>query len=238
MISLIKNSEYTAYFSTKKEGNVDPRFSNDALLNRNRLLAQLHIERVAWMKAQGETDIQDITGISINKWNEYPVDAIISSVKNGASLALYPADCIPLIITAANSDILALVHVGRRNAEAGIVQKVFEYIFNKYELSARKMRVYVGPSIMQDSYYFRELDEYQLTDPQWKGLIEHIDGLYYVDLMNYVLNRLSEIKIDKRSIVMSGIDTGADPNYFSHARSVRTNETEGRNLFVIKPKGV
>ena len=237
MKPVFKSGLYTAYFTNKQDGNVDARFSDDAIGNRDVMLSSLGIVGTAWMKAQGELGFKDISGQENPAgWDEYMVDALIAHASGDQALALYPADCIPLVVSVTRKDLLMLVHVGRRNAEAGIIKLLFDYLFKMHGIHASETEIFAGPSIRQGSYFFKTVDASQLTDSRWKGHIEHKDDLYYIDLLGFTLDRLLEAGVRKSAITVSDIDTGSDTRYFSHARSVRTAETEGRNMFIIKPK--
>lgn len=237
MKPVFKSGLYTAYFTNKQDGNVDARFSEDAISNREAILSTLGIAGTAWMKAQGELDFKDISGQENPAgWDEYMVDALIARASNGQALALYPADCIPLVISVTRKDLMILVHVGRRNAEAGIIKPLFDHLFKTHGIRASETEIFAGPSIRRGSYFFKTIEDSQLADSRWKGRIERKDGLYYIDLLGFTLDRLLEAGVRKSAITVSDIDTGSDTRYFSHARSVRTGEIQGRNMFIIKPK--
>lgn len=237
MKPVIQTDLYTAYFTNKQDGNVDVRFSEDAISNRDVILGALRIAGAAWMKAQGELGFKDISDQENSEsWDEYIVDALIARASNGQALALYPADCIPLVISVARKDLLILVHIGRRNAEAGVIKLLFDYLLKAHGVRASETEVFAGPSIRQGSYFFKTIDDGQQTDSRWRGHIERKDGLYYIDLLGFTLDRLAEAGVRNSAITVSDIDTGSDTRYFSHARSIKTGETEGRNMFIIKPK--
>lgn len=48
---------------------------------------------------------------------------------------------------------------------------------------------------------------------------------------------LVELGLEPKQMAVHPDDVGADPRYFSHARSLRTGEPEGRNGFaaVVRP---
>lgn len=236
MRPIFRTKLYKAFFTTKRDGNVDVRFSSDAFTNRQRILDELGIHNTAWMKAHGKLEFADITDAkNMPAWSEYNVDALITRPSSGIALALFPADCIPLVIGATKQDILLFIHVGRRNAEAGIVEKLYEYIRQTYGIKPQDTEVFVGPSIRQDSYYFKVIDDAQKKNTRWQHRLKHNSGKYHVDLLGFTIDRLLELGIKQSKILVSETDTGSNKAYFSHARSVRTGEPEGRNMFIIKP---
>lgn len=217
-------------------GNVDSRFSADAIANRNKILSELGVQNTAWMKAQGESEFVDLTqDNTVGKWSEYAVDAIVSRSDNKLALALFPADCIPLIMHFPESKLLLFAHVGRRNAEDGIVAKLCAYVRKTYGAMIADAKVYIGPSIRQESYFFKTIDKKQLEDTRWRNRIQRADDLYYVDLLGFTIDRLLDEGVESAAITTDNIDTGSDKNYFSHARAVRTGKPEGRNMFIVKP---
>lgn len=59
-----------------------------------------------------------------------PAAALITSAYHHG-LILRPADCIPLVLTSAHQPLLGLVHCGRRELEANIIQRAVELIAKK-----------------------------------------------------------------------------------------------------------
>ena len=119
-------------------------------------------------------------------------------------------------------------------------------------IAKEAIRIFFGPAISAASYYFESIDPMQRADPRWSPYIERIehdehkehkghgDGrqCYHIDLQGRVLADLEErAHLRPSQLQATEIDTGADPDYFSHARSHRATPKglgEGRNGIVVK----
>lgn len=104
--------------------------------------------RLFTVKQIHEADIFVATGSAMSP--EPVADAIITQQK-GLALGVRTADCVPILISTLDGDMIAAVHAGWPSTYAGIiqatVQKMVEMGANLNELVAS-----VGPAIAQDSY--------------------------------------------------------------------------------------
>lgn len=83
---------------------------------------------------------------------EHPpeADAMVTA-ERGVALAVLVADCVPVLLTARRSDVIAVAHAGRRGVAAGVVTAT---VAAMQELGARPSRVVakVGPAICGRCY--------------------------------------------------------------------------------------
>lgn len=235
MIHEIHRLRLRILYSGKQAGNMDERFSSagDIAKRREYLLDCIGAPFVVRMRASGGDTFVDLKDKSlINGWNEVAGDGLITDQKDLA-LVLLPADCIPLVIYSTTSSIRALVHVGRKGAELGVHKRVISYLAETYSQRLADLRLYIGPSIRPESYYFAQIEPRQQKDPRWSSFIQYKDGNYHIDMLSFVIEELLSMGFTQNQLEINRIDTGSNNIYFSHSRSVRTGEAEGRNTFVV-----
>lgn len=218
-----------------KAGNMDERFGSNAScqLNRQRFYKKIASNkcRAATIKALGGSKFIDLDTVSSDLQIEnFSCDGLITT-QPGQILALFPADCIPLVIYCVNKSVLALIHIGRQNATSGFHLQALEYICNKYKITPDQLLIYLGLSIKQKSYLFHSIEKNQAQDTKWKQHIKYKKERFYIDLPGYVKEDIIKFGVTKDHIVVSSIDTGGNKKYFSHRRSSETGEPEGRNGF-------
>jgi len=224
-------------YAGKAFGNMDYNYGakEDVEKNHKKLIKIINSEFIADIRSMGGNTFIDLDQKNLKKHiNFFQCDGLITSNKN-VSLTLFPADCIPLVVYSLESNLKALLHVGRRGAEAGLIEKALDYIIKNKKESVENLRFYFGPSISKDSYFFRDIDAGQKESLSWRNYISKKNGNYHVDLVGYTANRLKQIGVKTEQIKYSEINVAhPESSYFSHVRSSRNSETEGRNLFAVE----
>jgi copper oxidase (laccase) domain-containing protein len=86
---------------------------------------------------------------------------------------------------------------------------------------------------MSEEHFEKKKKENSTIDQSWDKYVSHKNDEVYIDLLGYVMNELKENGILKSNITVENIDTGSDPNYFSHRRHKLTGEPDGRNTFGV-----
>jgi len=225
-------------YSGIQSGNMDLRFGNrtEVLTRRTRLQKQYReTPYMALVAAEGRDKIIDLDKSNLEKgWNILKCDGLMTT-KNAVALVLFPADCIPLVVYAAHYPARALIHVGRKGAEKGIHTKIIDYFLEKHKTPLESLRVFIGPSIKQASYFFPNIEVGQKNSERWKPYINKKNDNYYIDVNGLVIAELVAKGIARSHMQVSDIDTGSRADYFSHARSVRSGDMEGRNTFIVLP---
>lgn len=231
----VRHLNVSMAYSGMEIGNMDYRFgeAEDVRASREKLLRALSPVRYVVQAPQAGSEFVDLTDVPDEEMaDEYPTDGLFID-RPGVALGLNTADCIAMALYAKQSTVLGVMHAGRQGIEGGIHTSAVEHMTERYGVGIEDIRVFFGPSIHKDSYYYPEISAEQLVDPKWHGLIEHRDGNYHVDLTGRAMRDLAELGIKQSHIDVVGIDVGADDSgYFSHTRTSRTGEPEGRNGFV------
>jgi copper oxidase (laccase) domain-containing protein len=224
-------------YSDRNWGNVDtrPNFgaqANDAeegYHNRQELLRLINPGRYVLQKVQMKADFVDLSEIS-DPAGVYTTDGLIID-RPGIALGLNPADCNALTMyDAVRGSVLGLIHVGRQGADGDIHLKALEHITDSrwHQVPKEDLRIHFAPSVRHRSYHYPDTPE-QIYDPRWKGHIYRRKRLWHVDLVGRVVRDLVDNGIEPEQMKISPIDVGANTDYFSHVRSRRTGETQGRN---------
>lgn len=226
VIKVIKDAIKVGY-SGKQLGDTQVGAGAEAEVNFARFTANFPGKNVYDMPAVGKDRIVDIDGLTPQEVWRIEADALITK-SPGNLLTLKAADCIPLVFYVPNETILALAHVGTSGAALHLPAKLVKEISFK----PAEVHIYVGPHISQKSYRFpdKDLSDKKL-DESWNSYITHEDDGIHLNLLGYVLDELKRAGIKPENIEINEIDTGADPNYFSHRRHKLTGEPTGRNCF-------
>jgi len=156
-------------------------------------------------------------------------DSFITSTP-GVYLFLLTADCLPLTLYDPGKKVLALVHLSRMTTGGKLVQKTIEVMRNKWEVDAGDILVWGDPSISKSSY---KLDFFTEGVDVWGDFVVKMpDGKVSVDVIGFNRKQLLDMGVKENNIDISDIDTFKSSTYFSHYRSSRTGEREGRFVTV------
>jgi len=225
-------------FSSVSEGNMSFLWGDedDVLRNRKGFLGQLNVdsEKCAVMSIFDDNRIALIesgTKVGIGKDNRIPSDALVTDQRN-IFLFLLIADCLPVILYEPKSEILALVHCGWRSTDAGLLEKVIGFLKERFSVAPGGLIVGIGPGIHKESYKYTDPPQKRL--PGWKDFLADLpDGRTAIDIIGYGKRQLIEAGVKEENIEISDIDTAADSTFFSHYRSKKTGEAEGRFAAVV-----
>lgn len=225
------------FFSGKKLGNTDHRYGEpETTLDAQKSLfqqAQLDISDVSIIDAKGGSTFQDLEKMAKPRPRTIKTDALITTKPN-SGLALFPADCIPLVVYSAKPRCLALVHVGWRGAVGGLHKKTLDYMQSEHGVMPDKCFYYLGPSIKQSSYHFPSLHPDQMTSQVWQKNIIKKNGEFYIDLPGFVKDELIRMGAKRQNIDVSPLDTADENNdFFSNYVLRKTGESQGRNGVIV-----
>lgn len=226
VIKVINNTLKIGY-SGKKLGNTQERFGPEATDNFAKFRLRFPGTVVYDMPAVGGDNTVDVDGKSPDNIYGIGADGLITRLKNSL-LVLKAADCIPLVFYEPGTKILALAHVGTSGAKLHLPRKMID----KLGVPAENLHVYVGPHVSQKSYRFpdKDISEKDL-DETWDKYVSVEDDGWHIDLLRYVMDELKTCGVKPGHIEINEVDTGADPDYFSHRRHKITGEPDGRNCF-------
>jgi len=92
-------------------------------------------------------------------------DALVSEDPTLA-VAMFVADCVPLVLADESTGKIAVVHAGWRGLAAGVIARTLD------ELSPIDTHAFIGPSISKEAYQ---------VGPEVAGAFAHIDGALFAD---------------------------------------------------------
>ena len=226
VIKVIDNTFKLGY-SGKRLGDTQAGAGPEAEANFARFLSKFPGKTVYDMPAIGKDAITNVDPTTPQALWDTEADALITHNSSNL-LVLKAADCIPLIFYVPEEKFLALAHVGTTGAALHLPSKLIKEVGSPPE----RIRCYVGPHISQKSYRFvgKDLSDKKLDNSWDKYITKENDGIH-INLLGYVLDELKAAGLTAGNIEVDDIDTGADPDYFSHRRHKLTGEPTGRNCF-------
>lgn len=160
-------------------------------------------------------------------------DALVTKAP-GVNLFLLTADCIPAVFFDQENKVLGVAHLSSVTSNMKLAKKTIDKMCEN-GAAVENIRVYTGPCIQKESYVFDKPNHKKMEG--WDDfLTPRPDGNYCVDLVGYNKNELIKAGIKEENIFISKINTATSSNYFSHYRSKRSEEPEGRFATVVGMK--
>lgn len=165
-------------------------------------LRQVHRNRVFTVTRPGE-------------WAENEGDGLVTD-RPGCTLAVFTADCAPIVLVAEGSDtdnpVVGVAHAGWRGLACGVVEATVAAMRN---LGAGHIRAHLGPCIHPARYEFGPDDLASVTamlGPEVAGTTQW--GTPALDMPAGVTAALRRVGIE--SVLDEGVCTAEDPRYYSH----------------------
>ena len=169
----------------------------------------------------------------------HDVDSIITNSRE-VVLALLTADCLQITLYDTKNSVLALIHAGFRWQNGGIIDRTFEILQNRYRTQTNDVLVHLGNCISVENYSWDSNILNHTNEGSWiRKTIkkdDHPKRPYTIDIKKAAKLNLKDIGVLQENILDSNIDCYSDMNYFSHVRSVYSNEKDGRHITVVQMK--
>lgn len=168
-------------------------------------------------------------------WTERPRADALATVTPKLAVTASAADCGPILFADAEARVVAAAHSGWKGAVGGVLEST---VARMEELGAKRARIVaaIGPLIRQQSYEVGAefVERFTATDSA--------NARYFVpssrtdhamfDLAGYIRARLERAGIGAIDDV--GLDTYADPRFFSYRRTTHHAEPDyGRNIHAL-----
>ena len=142
-------------------------------------------------------------------------------------------DCFILSMWNKQKTVFAQVHLGVPGFTLGLLHKLIDKLRTKYGVDPADLYVLWGPGIHKDFYIYTDISRFK-DHPLWQGFIipEEQNGktVYHMDLLGAIRNSLLNLGIAFDHYRLTPVDTYTNPYLYSHTRSLRTGEPEGRFL--------
>ncbi|HZX89739.1 MAG TPA: peptidoglycan editing factor PgeF [Rudaea sp.] len=155
----------------------------------------------------------DETGAE-NDDEERQADAAITRIP-GTVLAILTADCMPILLCAADGSEVAAVHAGWRGMAAGVI----ETCVGQLRAAPARLIAWLGPAIGQDSYEVGEevRAAFLAPDPSANAAFRASrPGHWHCDLYTLARQRLHALGVT--AVYGGGFDTFADERFYSYRR--------------------
>ncbi|MBU6141264.1 MAG: peptidoglycan editing factor PgeF [Proteobacteria bacterium] len=160
-------------------------------------------------------------------------DGLVTNLSN-IVLAIFTADCAPILFLDAEKKIIAATHAGWLGAKSGVISSTISAM---KKLGAENIEAIVGPMIQQESYEVSQefFDDFLNEDLANKSFFVEAGSAekHYFNLPAYVEKKLRESGITK--ITNQRTDTYKnEEDFFSFRRSTHRSEIDcGRNISII-----
>lgn len=241
-----------AVCSTKCWGNMAVNGETSASTeNFGKLLEALKIKstRVAIMRPLHSDKIVIVNNKSLltTGFAKIEGDALITDKANIA-LGLAAADCLPVFIHDSRNEIIALVHAGREGLKQQILLKVFKKMSNQFGSNPEDVKIFFGPAIRDCCYRFsiedaNNLLPHNLLSAAATGFRQSLNNgqaeSVAVCLTIWAKYQLKDVNRHPIPTNVSPYCTCCGKNeageylFFSHRRSQKTKEPEGRFMSLL-----
>lgn len=149
------------------------------------------------------------------------------------ALAISTADCVPILLSTRDGEIIAALHAGWRSAKAGIISKASAMIRSQ---SNKDILAIIGPSISQESYEVdaEYLESFINEDMEFDKLFRTSNRVshYLFDLAGFVKTQLKKENI----ILVKHIEEDTysmDDKYPSYRRSYHKGKPYNENILSV-----
>lgn len=219
-------------FSDTSDGNMSFHWGKreEVLKNRKKFLSNLDIryEDTVAMFLQHGTEISFVDEHSRGE-ETVTVDCLMTKTKN-VFLFVLTGDCLPVVFYDPIQKLVGLAHISRINTPLMFVQKIIRR-FEKKGGRPENIVVGIGPGVRKESYAFEhgEFTKRIVRCNGWKNFLVGLpDGRTGIDLVGYNMHQFVSAGVLPENIEVAEADTIVNKNFFSHYRSRKTGEKEGR----------
>lgn len=169
-------------------------------------------------------------GMAYGNTREMP-EALVTNTP-GVFLFLFTGDCLPIFCFDVRKNVAGLAHVSRHNVPKLLAQRMVEKMQEWCGSSPSDILAGIGPGVRKESYHFPK-ERCAGFVPEWKRFIEATTDGCAFDLPGWNAAQLAAAGVRKENIIIAPQDTVRDARFFSHVRSGRTGEKEGRFATVV-----
>lgn len=214
-------------YSTVADGNMSVKWGpeDEVVGNRKRFLEKhgLRLEDTVILDLAHDAVIAHVTRSDAGTYVR--AEASITN-ERGLSLMLLTADCAPVSLYDPVRNVIALAHLSWQTATLHLAEKTVHEMRVRYGTDPKDILVSIGPAGGKDSYIQTEVK--QKDNPEWQQFLKRVESGVSIDVSGFIVSQLVHAQVPINNIDSRQVDTITSPHYFSHYRSVRTGEQEGR----------
>jgi polyphenol oxidase len=191
----------------------------------------IHDGRIITMKQVHGDHIIEVKDRNIKEVGE--ADGMLTREKD-VFLGVLTADCVPVLLTAPEKKIAAVVHAGWRGSLAGIAARMVHFLTAEHGMSSEGIEAAIGPAIGACCYEVKEDVSSPLIDRWGKiatGCMENREGKTFLDLRRLNRLMLEQAGVPSKHIFDVGPCTScAVEDFFSYRRE---RKETGRQISFI-----
>lgn len=225
--------------SDLSDGNIDVRFSDAAVVKKNRqaLYSKLGLQANQIIEAE-QIHFHRLLTIDRNNskmWRGHCVTGVDGFLTHDSSIALMirVADCLPLVLYDPEHHVVALVHAGWRGLTNAIHRQAVTNLMTTYQSQPKKLKAWIGPAIGRCCYTHSSIPE-ALQEPAWKAFRRRRRGQWSINLLAYLQTELKSLGVLKKNTLVSSRCTSCDSQLFSHFAAQTQSEKQGRFAVIVK----
>lgn len=218
---IIDLENFKIVFTTAEKDRSFNRATEEGVANLNELKSDFEINEIAYIR-QIHSDKVHIYDKGDKDFIELEGDAIVSKVVNTA-IGVFTADCVPIVLVAKESKVVAAIHSGWRGTYNSIIIKTINTMIDKLNVSLDEIEVIIGPHIRQCCYQVSE----ELKIDFLNSKNRYNNTLFKdrnLSLENYIVDDLLIIGIKPEKITSINLCTHCedDIKLFSYRKSIGT----------------
>jgi YfiH family protein len=197
-------------------GNLGDRCGDDpaaVAANRALLAARAGLPaRPHWLRQVHGIAVHDARGAAAS---QPPVADAAHTCDAGVVLAVLTADCLPLLLCAADGSEIAAVHAGWRGLSAGVIEQAVA----RFACAPGALSAWLGPAIGARSYEVGDEVRAAFVDASPEAAHAFVPtrpGHWFCDLYALARQRLGALGV--RQVQGGDLDTFGDTRWYSHRR--------------------
>jgi len=160
------------------------------------------------------------------------VDGLVSS-EPSLILAVYVADCIPVLLYDTVTGAVAVLHAGRRGLLAGLIANAVAALGRYYGAESSNLVAGMGPGLRSCCYRIQEDIFPELETGGWMQYVENRDGQLFLDLHRACRADLLACGIPDNCIEDMGLCTSCRTDLFFSARKRTEADERGASFAAI-----
>ncbi len=221
--------------TTRVLGNLSYRFDKECIVKERyeklATILRINPNRILSLRLEGKDRVYHLNRLpkeySVYKVSSWPTaDAVVTSLRN-VYISVIVADCYVVTLYDFLSKTLSMIHVGSKGAELEIIKKTFLVMQELYSVLPQSTIALVSPGITQDSYIYSPPGKF--SSKGWQKFVRYLENnKVAIDLRGRVVEQIKELGIGEERIFLSDSNVAEDSRFFSHVRSLRRKEKEGR----------
>jgi len=234
--------------SSVKDGNMSYSYGDEKTVDENRRrffknkgfnFDNTYLLRTDYKDLKILNNVEVVKNIPQNFTVVDKTDSLITG-NSDVVLSLLTADCLQITVYDPKNNVLSLIHAGYRWQDAGIIDNTFKALSREFNTNPKDVLIHLGNCISPEHYRWDKNIFNNISENSWiRKTIEKDENHerpYIINLRKAALLNLKDLGVKDINILDSGIDCYSDKRYFSHARSVYTDEKDGRHITVVQMK--